>query len=211
MSEFSWEELFELYKRVYQNARSQGMDDAQAGKKAWQEVCEYAPEIKAGENYEKNTKRTKLLSNIGGFRYSVQVKGRGAVREPKREMKRNIQSDDSDGLDRFDNDDIFWTERMEAAALHVGRIVDPKFVTTFIGPHKARQFSAYIAALRGAGYKFVRDEYGWLVTDYPPEPEPEPVKKPEPIGPTFTLNRELIKVLLNEAVRMVNEGYQPPL
>jgi hypothetical protein len=194
MNKFSVEELFDLYKDIYNEAREGGDDDEQAGKKAWHEICEYEPAIKSGGLHEKDSRRTNLLSHIGGFRYRMKIREGGITHH--KQVPDSI--DKCVTMDRFDDDDVYWTERMESAAIHIGRIIDPKFVVTFIGPKKASQFSAYVGRLRNEGYKFVRDEYGWLITDYPPEPEPEPAPKQSP-----KIDKTLVESITAEVIRQL--------
>ena len=200
MSDFTLEELFELYKRVFLETREEGFDDDQAGKVAWQEVCTYAPELNVPENYKKDSFRTKLLSYIGGFRYSINVQESSC--NSKQNHKDHINK--LDDLDRFDNENTFFKDRMESAALLTGRIVDPKYLITFIGPFKAKQVTSYISHLRNDGYEFGRDEYGYFVISYPPEPEPEPEPEPKSISPMFNVSRELIEGIVTEVVNRLS-------
>ena len=174
MCEFNVSELFELYKNVFEGARDGGCDYDRAKEKAWQEIVEVCPDIVGSGNYQAGDKRTTLGSMVGGYLYSVKIKEGLVDRSPKQPApKYQLDQGEIDYLE------MNWKERWLALAKS-GFIPFGCYFEPIIGVHKASQVSAYVSIMKtDYGMEYYKNDYGYVVTMPPYEPQPEPEPEPE--------------------------------
>lgn len=191
MCDFSASELFELYKNIFESARDGGFDYDQAKEKAWQEIVEVCPDIAGSGNYQPGDKRTILGSMVGSFLYTVKTKEGLVDRAPKQPAPKTQV-----GEGEIDYLEMDWKKRWWLLAER-GFIPYLRYFEPIIGTFKASQLPSYISAMRTKyGMECHENDFGYIVTKPPIEPQPEP----EPVGPRFNITRELIEEITTEVV-----------
>lgn len=177
MCSFGIEELFELYKSIYQKARNEGLDDKEAGERAKSEVCEICPDICSGEGYKPGDKKTKFWSMVGGYRYSIRVKD--APVETALIESTAKEKEDSPFFEGLN-----WTDCWRHACA-TGFVPYAEYVDHFLPRSKTRQWSAYKNFMQAEGWVFEDSEFGWKVTS------PKIARKLEIIDEIRKLQNEL--------------------
>lgn len=189
MNEQEKDELFEYYKSELESGIANGLDVNEAHEKAMSGCQELYPDLRQRKEYVKGEWRT-IFNGIVGVFHKMHLT---AMKKP---TKKNQSNNSKLNKDNNKNKSVLSIMKEIAKS---GRIPHEDYLGFAIWPRKASSVRVAVHKMREEGYEIgEKDDHGWPVHGYPPEPKPEPKQKHiTPINPEGI--SEEIKKKLKEA------------